>query len=145
MRTPTYKELEQKIKELENAVHGHSGIEEELSKSEELHRIILTNLSDTVLITDESGTFTFVCPNVNVIFGYSRDDVFALGNVKKLLGGQLVDHDRLETLNEIQNIEKEIGDKSGKMHPNNSQCSPPPLSRKVVQELILISPIALWR
>jgi PAS domain S-box-containing protein len=115
-RTPTYKELEQRIKELENTVHGHSRIEEELSKSEELHRIILSNLSDTVLITDESGTFTFVCPNVNVIFGYSRDDVLALGNVKKLLGGQLVDYDRLQTLHEIHNIEREIVDKSGKKH-----------------------------
>ena len=115
-RTPTYEELEQRIKELEDPVSGCTRIEEELSRSEELHRIILTNLSDTVLITDESGTFTFVCPNVNVIFGYSSDDVLALGNVAKLLGGHLVDHDRLETLNEIQNIEKEISDKTGKKH-----------------------------
>jgi len=115
-KTPTHQELEQRIKELENAVYEHGRIGEELRKSEELHRITLTNLSDTVLITDESGVFTFVCPNVNVIFGYSRDDVFALGNVKKLLGGQLVDNDRLDTLNEIQNIEREISDKTGRKH-----------------------------
>ena len=40
-----------------------------LRESEELHRITLINMSDAVFITDDEGVFTFICPNVDVIFG----------------------------------------------------------------------------
>jgi PAS domain-containing protein len=49
--------------------------EDSLRESEELHRITLSSISDTVLITDDSDVFTYVCPNVNVIFGYSKEEV----------------------------------------------------------------------
>jgi len=72
------RELEERVKELEKVAREHSKIEQQLRKSEELHRIILTNLSDTVLITNKAGTFTYVCPNVNIIFGFSQDEVLDL-------------------------------------------------------------------
>ena len=46
-----------------------------LQESEELHRITLMNMSDAVFITDDDGVFTFICPNVDVIFGYGHDEV----------------------------------------------------------------------
>src|SRR5215510_9442597 len=60
--------------------------QEALRASEELHRVILSNISDTVFITDDQGAFTFVCPNVHVIFGYSFDEVWSLGHITRLLG-----------------------------------------------------------
>ena len=44
-----------------------------LRESEELHRITLLSMSDAVFITDDSGVFTFICPNVDVIFGPAED------------------------------------------------------------------------
>lgn len=115
-KKPTYDELEQKVRKLEKQTVGRKMAEEELRRSEELHRIILTNLSDTVLITDTTGKFTYVCPNVNIIFGYSSDEIIAHENIGKLFGNQLIKVDDFENLKEIVNIEKEITDKWGRNH-----------------------------
>ena len=52
---------------------------EALHESEELHRATLSNISDAVFLTDDDGAFTFICPNVDVIFGYVPDEVQAMG------------------------------------------------------------------
>ncbi|WP_157533195.1 PAS domain-containing protein, partial [Haloferax profundi] len=39
-------------------------LERDLRQSEELHRVTLNNMTDTVLMTDEAGEYTYVCPNV---------------------------------------------------------------------------------
>ena len=90
--------------------------EEALRESEELHRIILNNISDAVFITDSEGKFTFICPNANIIFGYTVAEIQNLGNINKLLGEYLFDIKQLETWVEIPNIEREITDKFGKKH-----------------------------
>ncbi len=46
-----------------------------LRESEELYRTILGNISDAVFITDLDGAFSFICPNVAVIFGYGPAEV----------------------------------------------------------------------
>jgi PAS domain S-box-containing protein len=86
---------------------------EALRESELLHRIILENISDTVFITNDDGSFTYVCPNVSVIFGYDHEEVIALGNIEKLLGSDLYNPDRLATARELYNIERAVQDKSG--------------------------------
>lgn len=89
---------------------------EKLRQSEELYRITLTNISDAVLITDRSGGFTFICPNVNIIFGYSYEEVEKFGDISHLLGEDLFDYPQLESCGEIHNIEREITDKTGQKH-----------------------------
>jgi PAS domain S-box-containing protein len=84
-----------------------------LRESEELHRITLINMSDAVFITDDDGAFTFICPNVDVIFGYQSDEVRALGRIARLLGRDVVDRRQLAAAGEIQNIEHEIVRKDG--------------------------------
>jgi PAS domain S-box-containing protein len=91
-------------------------IEEALKESEELHRITLTNISDAVFITDDDGKLTFICPNVAFIFGYSYDDVNAFGYISVLLGKDLFDLKELKASGEIENIEREVLDKSGRKH-----------------------------
>lgn len=87
--------------------------ENALRESEELHRITLSNISDAVFLTDGKGDFTYVCPNANVIFGYSEPEVIAFGNISKLLGEGWFDPRQLETVGEITNIEREVTDKAG--------------------------------
>jgi two-component system, LuxR family, sensor kinase FixL len=84
-----------------------------LRESEELHRATLENISDAVFLTDDDGRFTFICPNVDVIFGYVPDEVRAMGRISGLLGDQLFDRAELAARGEIRNIEREVPAKSG--------------------------------
>lgn len=52
--------------------------------SEALYTEILAAMSDTVLITDDTGRFTYVGPNVGEVFGRSARQVLALGNIDAL-------------------------------------------------------------
>jgi PAS domain S-box-containing protein len=85
----------------------------ELRESEELHRATLSSISDAVFLTDDDGTFTFVCPNVDVLLGYTPDEVFALENVAGLLRKNLFERSELRARGEIRNIECDIATKSG--------------------------------
>jgi PAS domain S-box-containing protein len=84
-----------------------------LHESEELHRITLQNMSDAVFITNDDGAFTYICPNVDVIFGYGRDEVNLMGRISRLLGRDLVKAGQLATAGELRNIEHEIEAKGG--------------------------------
>jgi PAS domain S-box-containing protein len=84
-----------------------------LSESEELHRITLGNISDAVFLTDDRGGFTFICPNVDVIFGYGRDEVQAMDCIFHLLGDGLPDFDTLAAAGEMRNLEHDIITKTG--------------------------------
>ncbi len=90
--------------------------EEALRESEELHRITLSSISDTVLITDDQGKLTFVCPNIHVIFGYTQKEVEGLGNINNLIQGELFDKKKLKKKGEIKNIEYTATDKEGAKH-----------------------------
>ena len=90
--------------------------EEALRESEELHRITLSNISDAVFITDDAGVFTYICPNVTLIFGYSYEEVSALGNIEKLLGTNLFNLKKYGPSREIKNIECIIQDKLAVAH-----------------------------
>ena len=87
-----------------------------LRESEELYRATLSNISDAVFITDDAGCFTYVCPNVNTIFGHHRDEVIQLGTISCLLGEGLFDLPTLSEQGEIANIPRTISDKEGKSH-----------------------------
>ena len=87
---------------------------EALRESEALHRITLQSMSDAVFITDDAGVFTFICPNVDVIFGHSHDEVRQMGRISRLLGGDLIDPAELMRCGEIRNIEHDIETKDGR-------------------------------
>ena len=84
-----------------------------LRESEELHRATLSSISDAVFLTDDEGAFTFVCPNVDVIFGYVPDEVRAMTRISRLLGEGLFDPAELAAQGEIKNIEREVTSKTG--------------------------------
>jgi PAS domain S-box-containing protein len=86
---------------------------EALRASEELHRATLSSITDAVFMTDDAGIFTYICPNVDVIFGYVPDEVQAMSTIGRLLGEHLFDAAELTGKGEIHNIEREITAKSG--------------------------------
>ena len=90
--------------------------EEALMESERLHRLTLSSISDAVFITDNAGDFSFICPNVDVIFGYSPEEVRALENIERLLGWNFFHFDELAARQEIANIERKVTDKFGHVH-----------------------------
>lgn len=90
--------------------------EAKLRESEKLHRLILSNLSDTVLITDETGAFTYICPNIECIFGYSSQEAQEFGNISNLLGNDFLELDAFNHAREICNLEWTIRDKAGRIH-----------------------------
>jgi PAS domain S-box-containing protein len=91
---------------------GRARAYQDLRESEELHRITLSSMSDAVFLTDDDGRLTFVCPNVDVIFGYAPDEVHAM-TLGRLLGENLFDRADLAARTEITNIEREVLSKSG--------------------------------
>jgi PAS domain S-box-containing protein len=90
-------------------------LEREIRESERVHRLILSNISDTVLITDDDGRFTYVCPNVETIFGYSVADVEAMETVDALLG-EAFETAPLAAASAIENLQHEVTDASGGTH-----------------------------
>ncbi|MFC6798007.1 MULTISPECIES: bacterio-opsin activator domain-containing protein [unclassified Haladaptatus] len=92
------------------------GLERDLRRSEELHRVTLNNMTDTVLMTDENGEYTYVCPNVHFIFGYTDDEIRELGTIDDLLGADLFDREELAAEGVLKNIECTASDKRGREH-----------------------------
>jgi PAS domain S-box-containing protein len=91
-------------------------LEQDLRQSEELHRVTLNNMTDTILITDEGGEYTYVCPNVHFIFGYTAEEIHEQGTIDELLGEDLFDRDELAEAGVLKNIECTVTDKAGREH-----------------------------
>jgi len=91
-------------------------LERDLRRSEELHRVTLNNMTDTVLITDEDGEYTYVCPNVHFVFGYTAEEIRAQGTIDRLLGEDLFDRDELAENGILKNIECTATDRAGREH-----------------------------
>ncbi len=87
--------------------------EEALLQSESFHRTLLSNISDSIFITDKQGKFTYICPNVEHNFGCSHDEVKKNGNINWLLGNHIFDPVELAEKSELINIERTVAIKGG--------------------------------
>lgn len=56
------------------------------SDSDGLYRAVLSQISDAVLLTDDSGEFIFVGGNIESTFGCSESEIRSFGNIKNLFG-----------------------------------------------------------
>lgn len=111
--------LEQLVQVVERGIERRRErmtLERDLRRSEELHRVTLNNMTDTVLITDENGEFTYICPNIHFIFGYTVEEVREMGSIDTLLGENLFDPTDLETEGVLTNIECTATDRAGQEH-----------------------------
>jgi PAS domain S-box-containing protein len=92
---------------------GRTRAYDALRESEELHRATLSSISDAVFLTDDEGAFAWICPNVDVIFGYVPDEVQAMATIDRLLGANILDRAELAAKGEIRNIECKVTSKTG--------------------------------
>lgn len=92
---------------------GRARAYEALRESEELHRATLSSISDAVFLANDEDAFTYICPNVDVIFGYTPDEVQGMGGIRRFLGEDLFDAQELIRRGELRNIEREVATKSG--------------------------------
>ena len=84
-----------------------------LAESEELHRVTVENIRDPIFITDDEGRFTYICPKVISIIGYSTEEIHNMGTISALLGEDLFSIGELDELGEITDIERMITNKRG--------------------------------
>ena len=73
-KKPTYEELEERVKELENEALERKQAEEALRKSEEKYRTLLENAGQAVLVAQD-GVYKFVNPKGEELFGYSKEEL----------------------------------------------------------------------
>uniref|UniRef100_UPI0025C5188D response regulator n=1 Tax=Halovivax sp. TaxID=1935978 RepID=UPI0025C5188D len=88
----------------------------ELRRSEELHRVTLNHMTDTVLVTNDDGEFVYVCPNVHFIFGYTDAEIREMGTIDELLGPEPVDREALAREGVLTNVECAATDERGEEH-----------------------------
>lgn len=48
---------------------------------------LLSEISDTVILTELDGSFSFICPNIEYIFGYKPDEIAQMQSINKLITG----------------------------------------------------------
>ncbi|MGK7933473.1 MAG: PAS domain S-box protein [Microcystaceae cyanobacterium] len=108
--------LQDQIKESKKLQKERSQIEQQVRESEQLHRTILHSISDAVFITNSQGEFTFICPNSDIIFGYSKQEIQEMGNIKTLFKADLLNDYNLELLEEVNNIDHQVLDKFDCLH-----------------------------
>jgi PAS domain S-box-containing protein len=84
-----------------------------LRDSEELLRVTLSNILDPVFIIDNSGRFTFICPNSHFALGYSAEEIAQLGTIDRLLGDDLLASEAFLQQDEVINLEWPVTDRHG--------------------------------
>lgn len=90
--------------------------EQQILESETLHRIILENVSDAILMTDDHGFFTFISPSVQEVLGYTSIEVAAMGTVQNLLGNGVTRADDLTKDGDTHALDFTIRLKDGLPH-----------------------------
>ena len=111
--------LDQLVRVVERGIERRQeriDLERDLRQSEELHRVTLNNMTDTILITDENGEFTYICPNIHFIFGYTVEEVREKKSIDALLGENLFDPADLKAQGVLTNIECTATDRAGQEH-----------------------------
>jgi PAS domain S-box-containing protein len=106
-------ELQAEVRALRKALTDCQQAGLALREAEGLHRVILENVSDAVFLTDDQEAFTFICPNCNVIFGYTPTEVADLGHISALLGSSGSELPRLADGGLVVNHECHITTKEG--------------------------------
>lgn len=87
-----------------------------LRESEQMAAVILGNISDAVLVTDDAGAFRYISPSASAIFRRSLEEIKELGAVTQLLGNEIFAPEEVGKIDEIHNIEREFTDRDGTRH-----------------------------
>jgi len=99
-KKPTYEELEQRVKELENEAFDRKQAEEALRESNERYTALFERSLDCVYIHDFEGNFIDANPAALKLFGYTKEEILSLNFVSVLSQGQM--SLALQTLEEVK-------------------------------------------
>jgi PAS domain S-box-containing protein len=112
-KKPTCEELEKKLRALKVENDEIRKAKMAVETSEALHRLTLENISDTVIVTDDHGKIIYACPNTEMIFGLTQNQVYQRGTIQELIGGNACELSELGNVQAISNIEWTVLDPSG--------------------------------
>ena len=112
-KKPTYEDLVQRIRALEKGKDVSQGIDPHLKAPEAIYRLMLENISDTIILTDDKGNMKYVCPNTTVIFGLSQNEVLSHQTIQRFMNGVICNVSDLKKQQEIKNIEWTYKDANG--------------------------------
>lgn len=84
--------------------HIHQ-MQEEIQLSEELHRTILQNINDGVILTDHSGNFTYICTNSQRCFNIASEEILQLYNIWNFVPELTVLQNQMIEVDFIENFE----------------------------------------
>jgi len=79
-RRPTYKELKQRVRELDKEALVRKQAEDALRESEGKYRTILESIEEAYFEVDIKGNFTFFNDSLSVILGYSKEELKEMNN-----------------------------------------------------------------
>lgn len=112
-RKTIYEDLEQHTRGLEKGKDVSERIDPQFNNPEAIYRLILENISDTVILTDDKGNMRYVCPNTTLIFGLSQDEVLSHQTIQRFMNGTICNVSDLKNRQEIKNIEWTVIDANG--------------------------------
>jgi PAS domain S-box-containing protein len=112
-KKPTYEDSEQRTRVLEKGKDVSARIGPHHKNIEAIYRLMLENISDTIILTDDKGNIHYVCPNTTIIFGLSQADVLSHQTIQKFMNGTICNVSDLKKKQEIKNIEWTFIDANG--------------------------------
>jgi PAS domain S-box-containing protein len=95
-------------------ISEYGAVAKAMQQSEDLHQLVMSFVSDAVVIANEAGRITYVSPNAHFIFGHTSAEILKQGRISFLLPANLFDQDVLEQRGEIGNIDCQIRDAVGR-------------------------------
>ncbi len=94
-KKPTYAELEQNIKALEEKISKHNQIEASLYKSTKQYDLLAENISDAIWTVDKDLNFTYVSPSIIKFSGYTAEEMMEMDFLEQTSEFSLTGHSQL--------------------------------------------------
>ena len=124
---PTYKELEQKVRELEQEAATRTRTDEAIRESEEKYRALFDESRDAIYITSREGKLLDVNRALLELFGYTREEMVEKINVRELYADP-DDRDKfqqeIELKGSVRDYEEKFRKKNGASQRSMSTTPP---------------------
>lgn len=112
-KKPTYEELVTRVRDLEQRLETSTDLDQHFNDKNSPYRLMLENISDTVIVSTDEGRLVYVCPNSMEIFGLTHQEVLSLNSIQNLMNGSICSVSDLVDHSELKNIEWSITNSSG--------------------------------
>ncbi len=118
---PTYEELEQKVRELEQEAATRTRTDEAIRESEEKYRALFDESRDAIYITSREGKFLDVNRALLELFGYTREEMVDKINVREIYADP-DDRDKFQQEIELKGSVRDYEEKFRKKNGAQMDC-----------------------